>query len=229
MTQLSSRTASNRIRHRIVEGPASLGQGRRARRWRLFERTFPDIRQMSVLDLGGTVSSWTSTTVRPRQVTIVNLATSQPGSPHWMSVVKGDACALPSDVRGQHFDLVFSNSVLEHVGGFSRRSEFAASVSAMGDRHWIQTPNRYFPIEPHWLFPGFQFLPARARAAIYQRWPLAHTPPSDRASALRVVLETELVGKTELGLLFPASSLVPEHIGPFVKSWIAVLGGEVNP
>ena len=27
----------------------------------------------------------------------------------------------------------------------------------------VQIPYRYFPIEPHWLFPGLQFLPQRAR------------------------------------------------------------------
>ena len=32
--------------------------------------------------------------------------------------------------------------------------------------HWVQTPYRYFPVEPHFLFPGFQFLPLTVRAVL---------------------------------------------------------------
>ncbi len=41
---------------------------------------------------------------------------------------------------------------------------------------WVQTPYRYFPIEPHWIFPGFQFLPLSARTEISRRWPLGNPP-----------------------------------------------------
>lgn len=52
------------------------------------------------------------------------------------------------------------NSPLEHVGGgHERRLRFAESVHALADRHRVQTPYRYFPIKPHWLAPGMQFLP----------------------------------------------------------------------
>lgn len=63
------------------------------------------------------------------------------------------------------FDLVYSNSVIEHVGGHARSCDFAGMVKTLARRHWgVQTPYRYFSIEPHWLFPGLQFLPQSARA-----------------------------------------------------------------
>lgn len=62
--------------------------------------------------------------------------------------------------------------VLEHVGGHEQRSDFARWVRELGTHYWVQTPNRYFPVEPHWLFPGFQFPPDRTRAHVMRRWPL---------------------------------------------------------
>ena len=103
-----------------------------------------------------------------------------------VKAVVGDACSLPAELRGERFDLVYSNSVLEHVGGHDRRLAFAASVHELGDAHWIQTPYRYFPVEPHWLCPGLQLLPVRARAEVTLRWPLGATAPcanSTRRSA----------------------------------------------
>ena len=99
-------------------------------------------------------------------------------------MVSGDACRPPDRVRNESYDLVFSNSLIEHVGGFANRQLCADFIRSKADRHWVQTPYRYFPIEPHWLFPGFQFLPLNARVAITRRWKLGfmHTP--DRAAAL---------------------------------------------
>jgi hypothetical protein len=88
-------------------------------------------------------------------VVIVNLK-PQPSDVDWISTLVGDACALPRRVTDQRFDLVYSNSVIEHVGGHARREAFAAAVRNAADRYWVQTPYRYFAIEPHWLFPGFQ-------------------------------------------------------------------------
>ena len=31
------------------------------------------------------------------------------------------------------------------------------------------------PVAPHWMFPGFQFLPVSARSYLAPRWPLGHT------------------------------------------------------
>ena len=98
-----------------------------------------------------------------------NPAETHPAGEGWLHNVLGDACDLPSALRGQRFDLVFSNSVIEHVGGHSRRAAFADSVHALSDHHWVQTPYRYFPLEPHFLFPGFQFLPLRAKAEVTLR------------------------------------------------------------
>jgi hypothetical protein len=43
--------------------------------------------------------------------------------------------------------LVFSNSDIEHVGPREAQAQFAREVARVGRGYWVQTPNRYFPIE----------------------------------------------------------------------------------
>jgi hypothetical protein len=210
------------LRNVFVDSPNSMAARYRLRRWAMFSSTFPDIEQMTVLDLGGRVESWRRAPVRPLHVHVVNLEPADPDPPNWIQVDCADACALPSSIRARHYDLVFSNAVLEHVGGHAKRLAFAAAVSQASQRHWIQTPYRYFPVEPHWLFPWFQQLPVATRAFISQRWPLLHSPSADRQDALSAVMQVELLGQTEMGYYFPDSAILSERIGPLIKSLIAV-------
>lgn len=184
--------------------------------------SFPDFPEMSIVDLGGTPGWWREAGVRPRSVTVVNLKVARPPE-DWISVVRGDACDLPPEVRDRPFDLVFSNSLIEHVGGHHRRLQLAETVTSLAVHHWVQTPYRYFPVEPHWIFPGFQFLPVAVRAQITRRWRLGHVPPTnDGRQAVESVLSVELLSATELQHYFPASTIVRERVGGLVKGLIAV-------
>lgn len=185
---------------------------------------------MRVVDLGGTVEYWLRAPVRPKQVTVINLF--EPGSSNesWLVPVTGDACraveALERTGLESSFDMVFSNSLLEHVGGHAKRAELADQVHRLADRHWVQTPYRYFPVEPHWLFPLMQFLPVNVRATIAHKWPLAHSRPSSRADAESAVMWTELVGIAQMRSYFPQSSVVHEKFAGLTKSLVAVAGGQ---
>ncbi|TSD94463.1 class I SAM-dependent methyltransferase [Skermania sp. ID1734] len=218
--------AANRVRRMFVDSPTSVGARFRHRRWELFGDTFGDIENMRVLDLGGTVEAWLRAPVRPAHVTVVNLY--EPGHSEDPSIrpLTGDACqaadALADAGFDADFDLVFSNSLIEHVGGHARRSEFAQQVRKLAPRHWVQTPYRYFPVEPHWLFPGMQFLPVAARVKVATHWPLVHTRPSSVDEARNEVLWTELVGITEMKEYFPGSTILQERMLGLTKSLIAV-------
>src|SRR5690242_9976893 len=104
----------------------------------MFSDTFPGIAEMDVLDLGGETRIWRTAPVRPRHVTVLNTSTRWLKEPDdWMTIVHQDACDPHIDGR---YDLVYSNSVIEHVGGVYRRLAFAANVQRLAPRHWIQTP-----------------------------------------------------------------------------------------
>jgi len=182
---------------------------------------------MSVIDLGGTVETWLRAPIRPRRVTVVNLNEAGRSADAGLVPVIGDACVAREVLSAAgielKFDLVFSNSLIEHVGGHAMRSRLAEEIHMLAPRHWIQTPYRYFPIEPHWLFPLMQFLPLRARLPIAQRWPLAHTVTANRSEALGELMWTDLVGITQMKFYFPQSEILRERIMGMTKSTVAVL------
>jgi hypothetical protein len=210
------------LRHLIADPNErrSIGTHLRAKRWRVFGQQFPDIARMRVLDLGGTTKHWETSPLRPQSVVVVNL---QPyvSDADWIAAVQGDACAVPDEVRRQDFDLVYSNSLIEHLGGHARRATFADQVRSLAPRHWVQTPYRYFPIEPHWLFPGLQFMSPNLRAKAIQVWPLSPAKPRGRA-ALGAVLGVELLSVTEMRYYFGDSKVLRERVAGLTKSLIAV-------
>jgi hypothetical protein len=211
------------MRNLLVDGPSSAGQRMRARRWEWFSSQFPRISAMSIIDLGGTAEAWLRAPIRPASVHVVNLRPEPEAAvAEWIRTDQGDACDLPGFIRNGSYDLVFSNSVLEHVGGHAQRMRFAEAVHKLGNLHWIQTPYRYFPIEPHLLFPGFQFLPLTVRAELSRRWPLAHTKPGSRQEGLEAVMGLELVSRAEMSYYFPTSVIRGERIFGLSKSLIAI-------
>ncbi|HEV2636209.1 MAG TPA: hypothetical protein VGX23_13735 [Actinocrinis sp.] len=177
---------------------------------------------MSVIDLGGRAGMWMRAPFRPKHVHLVNLEAQVDTFPEWITAETGDATAIAAQSDAPQYDLVFSNSVIEHVGGFANRTSFARAVGDLAPKHWVQTPYRYFPVEPHFIFPGFQFLPLSARAEVLRRWPLVHSRPTERARALEIALSVELLSQSELRFLFPDSKILVERVGGLPKSLIAV-------
>ena len=210
------------LRNRLVDGPDSWGAKRRGRRWTWFTETFPELPDMTVLDLGGRVDTWERAPVRAAHVHVVNLEPTPDDLPPWAEADHGDACALPAHIADRRYDLVFSNSVIEHVGGHERRLRFAETIHRMAPAHWVQTPYRYFPVEPHWIAPGMQFLPVRARAGLARHWPLAHVKSADLRDALTGVLWTELLDRSQMRYYFPQSQILNERLAGLTKSLIAV-------
>lgn len=213
---------ANKLTNMVLDGanPRSVSAKARGRRWTELMRRFPELDQMKVLDLGGRPQFWRDSPIRPAHVTTVNLV-DLPADESWITTLIADACAPDKWTHGT-FDVVISNSLLEHLGGVARRAQFADVVHTASDRWWIQTPYRYFPIEPHWFFPGFQFLPLPARIAITRRWPLGYRKATTREQAYDLVQEVELVTITEMRKLFPEGDIWKERMAGLVKSLVAV-------
>jgi hypothetical protein len=212
---------ANKLTSMVLDGsnPSSVSARARGRRWSELLRRFPDLTSMRILDLGGRPQFWRDAPVKPAAVTTVNLI-DLPADEPWITTLVEDACV--SKWTHGTFDLVISNSLLEHLGGVARRAQFADVVHQASDRWWIQTPYRYFPVEPHWFFPGFQFLPLPVRISITRRWPLGYRRATTREKAYELVQEVELVTITEMRKLFPEGDIWFERMAGLVKSLVAV-------
>lgn len=170
---------------------------------------------MRVLDLGGQPNIWDDVPAK-LDITILNLEgiarTTYP-SQHKIEYVVGDACRVTAYEAGD-FDLVFSNSVIEHVGGVAQRQAFAAEVHRLGPAYWVQTPAIHFPIEAHTGMPFWWHYPAGLREKLIEKW------RHDLPDWTEMVEGTDIVSRAELKALFPDAKLLTERVMGIPKSFI---------
>ncbi|MGA3023540.1 MAG: class I SAM-dependent methyltransferase [Bryobacteraceae bacterium] len=195
----------------------------RRRRMQRFEATFTITARTRVLDVGGTSMNWAYLSVRPRLV-ILNTGRERRDAES-VTWVAGDGCSLPFPDAA--FDIVFSNSVIEHVGSPERQRLFAGEIARVGRAYWVQTPNRWFPVEPHLLTPFLHWLPVSVRAWITRRftvWQWVTRPaPDHREFYIEHFLDDiRLLGPAEMKGLFPGARLVRERLLGLTKSLVAV-------
>jgi SAM-dependent methyltransferase len=170
-----------------------------------------------VLDIGGTAEFWEYATAlglpRPRLV-IINLDVRATDSALCCAC---NAEQLPF-VDGA-FDIAVSNSVIEHVANPQR---FASEARRVARRHFIQTPNRAFPIEPHYIAPFVHWLPRALRPAALRFTPWAmitHPTQEERRTAAESI---RLLGHSDMRRMFPDSRILSERFVGLSKSLIAV-------
>jgi Methyltransferase domain len=179
-----------------------------------------------ILDIGGTPECWNLLPARPR-ITLLNTPRAKDdlaGAAEW---VAGDGRALP--FRDRAFDIVFSNSVIEHVGDPESQRRFAAEVARVGRAYWVQTPNRWFPVEQHLLTPLIHWLPRTWQRAIVPRvnvWQALTKPPEDRRAFYidHYLRDVRLLSAQELHTLFPAARILRERFLGWTKSLVAFRG-----
>lgn len=179
--------------------------------------------EIAVLDVGGAPDYWLRLAGfdhLPVQVTLLNLIPYPPPAHPRLHVAVGDARAMPQFADGA-FDLVHSNSVIEHVGDWEDQQQVSAEIRRLGRAYFIQTPNRYFPLEPHFLLPGFQFLPPGLKGAIAARWRPGWYRNRSAEVAAADARAIRLLNRRELRQLFPNAHLWAERFLGLTKSWVA--------
>lgn len=178
-----------------------------------------------ILDIGGTESYWKMMEIPVDAqvfVTLLNLKEETVSLPNLKSLA-GDACNL--NMSNGSFDIAFSNSVIEHVGSYHDQQRMANEVRRVGKHYFVQTPNKNFPIEPHFLFPFFQFLTPGIRVWFLRNFALGWFAKTPNAKDAREIIESvHLLTRAEFVRLFPGSSLYEEKILGLTKSFI-VYGG----
>jgi hypothetical protein len=191
----------------------------RKRRMRFFYRYFRITPETTVLDIGGREYNWTLMPFIPR-VTILNVSVQGKRSAKFEWVI-GDARKLP--YPDNSFEVVYSNSVIEHLGSFDDQKTVAAECRRVGRSYFIQTPNRNFPIEPHVLTPFFHWLPKSWQGRLLRNftvWGWITRPDADARA--RFLTTTRMLTKTELQSLFPDAEIRRERFLGLTKSFVAI-------
>jgi SAM-dependent methyltransferase len=180
---------------------------------------------MQIPDIGGYPWFWTeSETAMSFRITVLNTKfppAAQDYRKAGIELVLGDATAL--DYADGAFDIVFSNSVVEHVGGFEKQVTFAKEVRRMGRGYWILTPAREFPIGPHLLAPFIHWLPRRMHSPWLVRhctgWGVMQRPSKNEIQT--ILSEVRLLSGSEVRRLFPDATVFTERFFGLPKSYVA--------
>ena len=203
----------------------------RARRVKqLIEAVFAAHGRVRIIDLGGEPEYWARLFDRELldacqvHITLVNPQAFAVTDPLFTAAV-GDACALPEH-DDFSFDLVHSNSVVEHVGDWPRMEAFAREVRRLAPSYYVQTPYFWFPIEPHFSSPFFHWRSEQARAQLLlkRRHGFAERA-GDMGQAMRDVQHARLLDKRQFRFLFPDAEHIDEKAAGLTKSLIAIRQG----
>ncbi len=197
----------------------------RQRRMERLAQAFHFTPQTRILDVGGTPDLWRLANL-PGRLVIVNL-----GYDAWMArqagfcTVVADGCQLP--FRNGSFDLVFSNSVIEHLGTAERQKQFAREIARVGKGYFVETPNRWFPLEQHLMTPLLHWLPRRWQQWVAPRfnlWACIERPTPDRREhyVQHYLQAIRLLDARSLRRLFPDSHIMRERWLGLTKALIAI-------
>jgi len=180
--------------------------------------------RLRILDVGGTSQYW-----RPYQaelrtldaaITLLNL--QQLDDIRDENFTRGSATDVPFPDGA--FDLVHSNSTIEHVGSWPQMLKAAAEIRRLANAYYVQTPNFWFPVEPHFRAPLLHFLPEQLRARLVMRVRLgfAETRSATISDAMLQVQDARLLDRRQLAALFPDAEILDERFFGLTKSLIAI-------
>lgn len=199
----------------------SIGNKFRNKRFIYFEKLINKLpKPIHILDVGGTEDFWVNRSYHKKEnikITLLNLKKIITKYSNIKSII-GDATDL-SSFKENHFNIVFSNSVIEHLHNFKNQQKMAKEVRRVGVYHFIQTPNKYFIIEPHFLLPLFQFLPKSIQYLLLTKTKLSRGKKWNKEFAREYIQEIRLLSKKEMEFLFPNSKTKTERFLGMSKSY----------
>lgn len=185
---------------------------------------------LALIDLGGTASFWEMNLQhlqRARMLSRIDIYNLEVDTERRERIGHVEVALRPGNatqltaVRDRQYDVAFSNSVIEHVGNLREQKCLAQEIQRVAAEYVLQTPNRFFPLEPHFYVPFFPFIPLSIRTWMHRRFTLGWFPPeADELQARIDCDEIRLLTRRELHLLFPEAEVHAERLAGMVKSFI---------
>lgn len=196
---------------------------------RLLDQILATKDHATILDIGGRRDYWKLLDPKYHdKITITILNTAEDVSRESaedigikIETVVGDGTNMPEYADGS-FDMTHSNSVIEHVGLYRDMTGLARETARVGRAYYLQTPNFWFPLEPHYGVPFFHWLPEPCRIWCHATCNVGFARKTDFASALTRIDHTRIVSRRLLRHLLPDGVQESERFGPFTKSLIVV-------
>lgn len=193
----------------------------RSKRMKEFETILEIKNTDKILDVGGGQFNWQFIKANPK-VLILNI--EKPidfKNTQQFEFVQGDATNL--EYPDKSFDIVYSNSVIEHLFSKENQVKMAKEIMRVGKKFYIQTPAKEFFVEPHLITPFIHWLPLKLQKKLMRNftiWGLITRPSHEYID--NFLKERRLLTKKSFGELFPNCEIKVERFLLMPKSYIAV-------
>lgn len=207
----------------VAEKNNSISTRLRKKRFTLFKNLVDTIpKPCRILDVGGRQIFWELMDFNCKDefevdlYNIENIEISQPNFRH----IEGDAKEM-GRFRDNEYDIVFSQSLIEHLGTHENQVKVAKEIRRIGKHYFVQTPNYYFPIEPHFVFPFFQYLSPEFKVFLIRNFKVGvKEKMPGRQEATQAANRIRLLCERELQELFPGATIIKEKFLGLTKSFV---------
>lgn len=194
----------------------------RKKRMARFVEVFNPNENTQILDVGGGAFNWDLIQAKSK-ITLLNLyKPKEMLSTHGnYDFVAGDGTALT--YANNHFDIAYSNSVIEHLHSWEKQKLFASELCRVGKKVWIQTPAKSFFIEPHFITPFIHYFPKSWQRHMLRNltvWGWITRPKQEQIDSL--LEEIRLLTYKEMKELFPDCVIEKEKFLFFTKCYVAI-------
>jgi len=197
----------------------------RGRKWRRFLAEFAPSEHSRVLDVGFSDREYSSVDNYiekhypwPHGLTAAGIDSPVEFPRRYPDVkaLRYDGVRLP--FADGEFDIVWSNAVLEHVGGRDEQVAFVRELLRVGDALYLTTPNRFFPVEVHTRLPFVHWLPKtvfdRIAKSAGMGWAAGSYMHLMGRSGLRSILDAAGA---------PDARIVANRLGPWAVDFVAIV------
>lgn len=176
-----------------------------------------------ILDLGGDANYWQFDLPDSGiDIWLLNIEAREPSSDPRFHVVQGDARDV-SEFDDLSFDFVHSNSLIEHVGQWADMKRVAAEIRRLAPNYYVQTPNYWFPLDPHSNAPLMHWLPQPLqRRLVSSKARGFYAKATSLDQAMQIVEGTSMLDRAQLAGLFPDAEILTEDVLFLAKSLIAI-------
>jgi hypothetical protein len=196
-------------------------------------------RPLRIIDLGGSAQMWSRWGVTAADGLQIVLANDhRMDTTHRSEALPGRFISswavdvldlLPSSY--EEFDVVFSNSMLEHLPSRDAQQRLAATIAATGKPYFIQVPNRRCIVDPHFPHPLAAFFglwPRDLQVWAHHRHALGSTGRAKTREAAAAAIDSyHPFSRRDLARLFPDAAVVTEWNLGLPMSLVA-LGGAAS-
>lgn len=176
-----------------------------------------------ILDMGGDADYWQfDMPASGVEIWLLNIEAKEQSPDPRFHVIQGDARNV-AQFENLSFDFVHSNSLIEHVGRWDDMKRVAAEIRRLAPSYYVQTPNFWFPLDPHSNAPMLHWLPQPLqRRMVSNKARGFYAKATSLDHAMQIVEGTSMLDRAQIAELFPDARVLTENVLFLAKSLIAL-------